>query len=655
MVDWNGIIVTLAGTGTPGFNGDTATVTSAMLSAPQGLATYKGMVFVCDSGNARLRRIDSCSVAYMPRSGTITGPAAACLGVPILLADTGAYGNITSWSSSDTTIAKIAANGQVYPISTGMVTIRYVVANNCGSAIAVRNLAVQSAPEPAHITGLTGICAGGTGFMRASVAGGIWHSTGAFATVDSLTGFVVTSDTGRAIITYTLANSCGTASTADTLQVQPFPRLNVTTTHTLCSGATFNFSPVAVPATAQLRWSRPAVAGLLNAADTGSGNISELLINTSRSPVTVTYNYTLRTAYCSNIEAVTLTVLPLPRLSDTATKYTCSGNYFEFAPASDLAATTYAWSRLSVAGITPDVGAGHGNIGETLNNTTSGPLAAAYIFTLTAAGCTDTGRLRVVVDHPAAAHPSITTHPPFWLCTGTMFQNFGTAAIPPAGTRFTWSASGAEVFATGQAGRYCLVNFPYLGTAYVFLSAKDSNSACPSRDTFRVYVEYADSDEPGVAYLNGTFTSLRNDQYSYQWGYDDAVTLDSTLLPGETNQDYFNAHPDWNGKYYWVITNNKWCMRKDYFVQPLRSVLVLPVEAQVAIFPNPASDVVHFQVSGPDRYEVAITSVTGSTIVSAWFAGKEVQQLPLSLPDGLYFIRVSGTDFAKTEKLLISK
>jgi sugar lactone lactonase YvrE len=55
-----GIITTIAGTGAPGFSGDTAAATTASLTLPHGLTIdTKGNLYLADTANHRIRRIDA--------------------------------------------------------------------------------------------------------------------------------------------------------------------------------------------------------------------------------------------------------------------------------------------------------------------------------------------------------------------------------------------------------------------------------------------------------------------------------------------------------------------------------------------------------------------------------------------------------------------
>ncbi|MBL8211394.1 MAG: hypothetical protein JNK87_11810 [Bryobacterales bacterium] len=59
----DGIITSIAGTGVAGFAGDNGPATNAQFSSPQGLAlSGKGLLYVADTGNRRIRTIDSAGI-----------------------------------------------------------------------------------------------------------------------------------------------------------------------------------------------------------------------------------------------------------------------------------------------------------------------------------------------------------------------------------------------------------------------------------------------------------------------------------------------------------------------------------------------------------------------------------------------------------------
>ena len=57
-IDRNGIMSTIAGNGTKGFDGDGQLATSACLCFPTSVFQYKNEIYIADTGNNRLRKVD---------------------------------------------------------------------------------------------------------------------------------------------------------------------------------------------------------------------------------------------------------------------------------------------------------------------------------------------------------------------------------------------------------------------------------------------------------------------------------------------------------------------------------------------------------------------------------------------------------------------
>jgi sugar lactone lactonase YvrE len=136
-----GIITTIAGTGTPGFSGDTASATSATLALPHGLTVdANGNLYLADTANHRIRRIDTTTgiITTIAGDGTQTfagdgSPAiTASLDTPratavspntfVTLADTGnqRIRQLTADPAPATTIQTIAGLG---PATTGTLAL----------------------------------------------------------------------------------------------------------------------------------------------------------------------------------------------------------------------------------------------------------------------------------------------------------------------------------------------------------------------------------------------------------------------------------------------------------------------------------------------------------------------------------------------------
>ena len=110
-----GIITTIAGTASSGFAGDGGPANSALLNLPTGLGIDSaGDIFIADSGNNRIRRIDAISGVIT----TVAGNGAAVFA--------GDGGPATSASLNEPTGVAVDADGNLYIADTGNSRIRRV-------------------------------------------------------------------------------------------------------------------------------------------------------------------------------------------------------------------------------------------------------------------------------------------------------------------------------------------------------------------------------------------------------------------------------------------------------------------------------------------------------------------------------------------------
>jgi len=122
-VGTNGIILTVAGNGTNGFSGDGQAATNASLSSPAGLAVDAwGNLYIADSGNKRVRRVDTngfiSTVAGNGDAGYYGdgGPATnAFLELPAAVAED-VFGNLFIADSTEH-VRQVAANGVITTVA----------------------------------------------------------------------------------------------------------------------------------------------------------------------------------------------------------------------------------------------------------------------------------------------------------------------------------------------------------------------------------------------------------------------------------------------------------------------------------------------------------------------------------------------------------
>jgi hypothetical protein len=465
-------------------------------------------------------------------------------------------------------------------------------------------------------------------------------SIGGVLTPTGLSYMPMSGYVGNDTFTIEIFDGFDTSTTNVVVTVKAIPTLSSSLTPpAICDGTLFSYTPKSTTTGATFTWSRAFVGGITNPAATGTDNPNETLANSTYYSIPVTYAYTIVANGCTNHENVTVAVLPTPRLSSPLADTVCSGAVFTYTPTTLTTGATYSWSRAAVPGISPASSSGTGNISEALTNNTLAPLDAVYTFVLNAGGCTSTRNVSVMVS-PQPAITTITTRPGTSVCSGAFAQNFGAGIAPPAGISFAWSAVNASIMATGTTKQYCLVNFPTAGTAVITLTFTVAGTGCISRDTLAVSVGTAAAVQGSVLYYNSQFIYLDNDVDSYQWGFDDKATLDSTLIPGATFQSYLTTTaPDLNNKYYWVITKKKGCLQKTYLNAPLAITNLQAQQAEALhVYPNPADNTVSVDVSGAaDNAAIAITNMIGQVVRSNETI-KHTEFDIAGLPPGCYFV-----------------
>ena len=199
--------------------------------------------------------------------------------------------------------------------STGFQSSNYwvdIVFNTSGG-----NVAPSVTTQPASQTRCAGTNASFTSAASGTPAPTVqWQESTNGTTWTNITGatsptlsFVTTTADNNKQYRAAWTNSVGTVnSNAATLTVNPIPVLSSNLTATAASGTAFTYTATSSTTGATFAWSRAAVTGISNASANGTGNINETLVNTTASPVNVTYVYTLTANSCTNTQNVVVTV-----------------------------------------------------------------------------------------------------------------------------------------------------------------------------------------------------------------------------------------------------------------------------------------------------------------------------------------------------------
>jgi hypothetical protein len=571
----------------------------------------------------------------------MTDDTALCNGTAYSATFSGSLVSGTSyaWINSNTTIG-LAASGMdttgtfAVTNTTPYVTAGMVVvtpwANGCAGATDTFTLTVYPTPMLSSTLTPPAICDSvtftyadtsltpGTGYAwTMQPAFGI--TTPAMSGADSINEVIVNSSTNPVTVTfvYTLtANAC--VNTQDVaVTVNPKPQLSSPLTNAQCDSLVFSYQPTSLTGDSSFTWVRLYVEGSDSLGGLGTGAINDFLINTTSANVVDTYKYTIMAYGCSDSELVTVTIHPTPKLSSTLTPNpVCSGGSFNYLPESLTGSVSYTWTEDSVSGIGSTANQGSGEINETLTNNTFSPLQEVYVYTLTANGCSFTEDVVMTVN-PLPITPLITTFVSD-VCDNVMYQNFGVSVPPTAGESYTWSGSAGTSVNQGATGQFCIVNFSEPGYASVAVTAEITSTGCVSESSVPVLVGTGSASEAFVVYAAGEFVCLENNVTSYQWGYDNKVTLDSTILAGQVNQNYANSNPDTIHNYYWVITEQNGCKAKSYYNGPGTTGImnVNNGTTDMKVYPNPTSDFVHIEINTgeSDNVRVQLSDMLGQKI-----------------------------------------
>ena len=203
----------------------------------------------------------------------------------------------------------------------------------------------------------------------------------------------------------------------------------------LCSGSTFNYTPISnFPGTA-FSWVRDSMPGLQNQTGSGYSDINEILNDTIGDPLLVKYRFSLMYNGCVNLktQVVSVTINPKPALgSSLRPTAICSGNTFNYTPVSSTRDATFSWSRSYVAGITEPLTSGDNSVSEMLHNATLNLVQVPYVYTLTANGCTNQQTVYEIVN-PVLSISDMTSP----VCSGTNFKIVPSNVV---NAEFLWTA-----------------------------------------------------------------------------------------------------------------------------------------------------------------------------------------------------------------------
>src|ERR1019366_8479289 len=482
--DVNGTWTTITGAETgPTYSGYTSAtlVVNNATTANDGYRYRSNMLAAC--GSNVYSSIAKLTVNTLPVLSSDLAPSpATCSGTAVTYTPTsGTAGATFAWSRAAVTgISNVAATGTgpinetltnttVNPIN---VTYVYTITNPANGCVTpVQNVIVTINPGPvlsSAIGTVASMCSPATftytptsasigatfAWTRATIAGITQTGTSGTAGISETLTNTTTAAINVTYVYIVTANTCPGAAQNVVVTVNPAPILSSTTNPpTICTAVNnFTYTVTSATAGATFAWTRATIVGINEAETSGTGNISETLTNTTTSYIDVTYVYTITAGGCSNVSApnVIVRVLPVPVLNTSLTQSVCSAAHLTYIAGSATSSATFAWTRATVAGITPVGTSGTANVDETLTNSTTSPINVIYTYTTTANGCAGPAQDVVVTVNPSPTLSSATTAS---VCSSTNVAFGYTPTSAASGATFAWTrATVANITQAGTSG-----------------------------------------------------------------------------------------------------------------------------------------------------------------------------------------------------------
>lgn len=377
-------------------------------------------------------------------------------------------GNITGFAGSGTgniNDANILNSANVSGTVTYTIT---PTANACPGTPVDFVVTVQPNATITNGTLTDNICSNGTvTFTPTSNVSGATFNWTASASAGTITGFdaagtgdindanVINTGTTAGTVTYVItpsANGCAGTPVNFVVTVQPAVLVtNTPLTQIICNNGTASLNLTSNIAGATFSWIAVESNGNITGFDaSGTGNINDSgILNSGTVAGTVTYTITPSVGACAGAPVdFVVTVQPDATISNpTLTADICSDGTVTFAPTSNVAGATFAWTATaSTADITGFDATGSGNINDAnVINTGTSAGTVTYVITASANGCNGT-----------AANFVVTVQPNVLVTNSALSDEIcsdGTIVFNPtsniAGAAFTWTASASSPDITG--------------------------------------------------------------------------------------------------------------------------------------------------------------------------------------------------------------
>ncbi|MBL7692842.1 MAG: Ig-like domain-containing protein [Flavipsychrobacter sp.] len=468
-------------------NGSVATVgtTGVVSGVTPGTSS---IMYTVTNGCGSVADTMDVTVNPLPSAGTISGTAIVCEAATTTLAGSVSGG---VWTSSNSAVATVNAEGNVTGVAAGTAVITYTVSNDCGSAYATQMVTVNPLPSAGAISGTAIVCEAATTTLTSTVDGGVWSSSNSSVATVGTNGVVNGVAAGNATISYSHTNSCGTAYTTQVVTVNSVPSAGtISGTTVLCAATTTTLSTT-------------EGGGAWSSSDAAIATVDAGGVVNGVSAGTATISYGASNSCGSNYASVVVTVNP-SSATITGSASVCLGGAATYT----ISDPSGSWTSSNPAVASVDAATG------VVNGLAIGSVTISYSA---ATGC-------------YVATQTLNVYNSVGEITGSVFACEGvTSALSCATTGGTWSSNNAAIASVDASGVVTAVS---AGSAFITYTVA---GGCYTTTTFVVWPMPA-----AITGINTVCTGSSTVLYSTiggsgTWSSNDVAVATADLTSGMIN------------------------------------------------------------------------------------------------------------------------
>ena len=487
----------------------------------------------------------------------------------------------------------------------------------------------------------------------------------------------ITNGSVQYIVTPTsTTGSCVGNPTTITVTVNPAPSVTNNTTATTCSGTSPNISLTA-STPSNFAWTIGTITGSITGATASSGaSINQTLSNPSNATsgsVQYIITPTSTTGSCvGNPTTITVTVNPIPAVTNNATATTCSGTSPNIALTASVS-SNFTWTIGTITGsITGATASSGASINQTLSNpsnATSGSVQYIVTPTSTTGSCVgDSFNIIVTVDPLPVAAGIISGLPS--VCQGQTSVTY-TIPIISSATSYLWTLpAGANGTSTSNSITIDFSTIAMSGDLIV----KGSNSCATGDSSLLTITVNPLPDAAGlITSINSDSVSINendvlytvqpiNNATTYIWSYSGTgVTFmpSSTTTTDSVRINFANNATSGN----LTVKGHNAC--GDGLSSVIYPIYVSPVGINemdnsfiYRIYPNPTKGIISIEIDFlSEKSELQLYNLQGKIIYSEFIYNSNnrlIKEINLNAyPKGIYFVKIKNTKIVKVEKVVL--